>query len=116
MLPHLRRARAAQLLAARALLSLGPAHPRVRRLLALAGRAAARAWDAGHHVSDLHRLTHPGASMPTSSPQTTPAPTLRRFRREHGDPTTWTTSEIEGWLHRQDAAHAALTTHGKGKR
>ncbi|WP_432091495.1 hypothetical protein [Streptomyces sp. NRRL F-5630] len=92
----------------------------MRRLLALAGRAAARAWDAGHHVTDLHRLTHPGASMSNSSPRTpaapTPVPALRRFRREHGDPTIWTPSEIEDWLHRQDAAHAALTTHGKGNR
>ncbi|MFD4756365.1 hypothetical protein [Streptomyces sp. NPDC058426] len=115
-MPHIRRARAAQLLAARALLSLGPAHPRARRLLALAGRTAARAWDAGHHVTDLHRLTLPGASMPNSCPQHSSTPTLCRYRREHGDPTTWTTSEIEGWLHRQDAAHADLTTHAKESR
>ncbi|EGJ72733.1 hypothetical protein STTU_p0119 (plasmid) [Streptomyces sp. Tu6071] len=55
-------------------------------------------------------------TSPTSQPIPAPAPTLCRYRREHGDPTTWTTSEIEGWLHRQDAAHADLTTHAKGTR
>ncbi|MDT0412734.1 MULTISPECIES: hypothetical protein [Streptomyces] len=108
---HIRRARAAQHLAARALLLHGPAHPRARRLLALAARTAARAFDAGHRVLDVHRLISPGAEMNSTTPTLpSPVPVLGRFRREHGDPRTWTAAEHEAWLALQDAAHAATSS------
>lgn len=47
-------ARAAQQRAARAALIVGPGHPLARLLLAAAAVAAAAAWEAGHHVADLH--------------------------------------------------------------
>lgn len=50
-------ARAAQQRAARAVARVGPAHPLARRLVAAAARAAGAAWDAGHHVADLHHRT-----------------------------------------------------------
>ncbi len=39
-----------------------------------------------------------------------PVPVLGRFRREHGDPRTWTAAEHEAWLALQDAAHAATSS------
>ncbi|WP_037905059.1 hypothetical protein, partial [Actinacidiphila yeochonensis] len=48
------RARAAQHRAVRALAVCGPSHPIVHALLAAAATAAIQAWDAGHHVADLH--------------------------------------------------------------
>jgi len=53
--PHIARARTAQRHAARALATLGPSHTRTRNLLTAAATAAARAWEAGHHVTDIHR-------------------------------------------------------------
>ncbi|MFF4771078.1 hypothetical protein ACFY1V_31675 [Streptomyces sp. NPDC001255] len=113
-MPHIRRVRAAQHLAARALLLHGPAHPLARRLLALAARTAARAFDAGHRVLDVHHLISPGAEMNSTSTTPVPSPVsvLGRFRREHGDPRTWTAAEHESWLALQDAAHAATATAG----
>ncbi|MFD8938607.1 hypothetical protein ACFV0R_25710 [Streptomyces sp. NPDC059578] len=52
--PSLPYARAARHRAARALTTLGSAHPRALRLLAIAAGAAARAWDHGHRVADTH--------------------------------------------------------------
>ncbi|MFD4756886.1 hypothetical protein [Streptomyces sp. NPDC058426] len=46
----------------------------------------------------------------TSTTPTLPSSVLGRFRREHGDPATWTTAEHESWLALQDAAHAATTS------
>lgn len=57
-MPHLiRAARAAQHQAARAARLVGPAHPWARLLLATAAVAATAAWEAGHHVHDLHPST-----------------------------------------------------------
>ncbi|TBO60230.1 hypothetical protein EYS09_07950 [Streptomyces kasugaensis] len=50
----MRRARAAQHRAARAITRHGLAHPLARTLLAAAALAAAAAWEAGHHVRDIH--------------------------------------------------------------
>ncbi|RXS64826.1 hypothetical protein EST92_30415 [Streptomyces sp. TM32] len=50
----IRRARAAQLRAERALTRHGLAHPLALTLLAAASSAAAGAWEAGHWVRDLH--------------------------------------------------------------
>ncbi|MGW2183331.1 hypothetical protein ACWCXX_35870 [Streptomyces sp. NPDC001732] len=54
---HIRAARAAQHLAARALTIHGLAHPLTLALLAAATTAAARAWDAGHAVAEIHPAT-----------------------------------------------------------
>ncbi|MCF3960473.1 hypothetical protein [Streptomyces fuscigenes] len=55
MAAHLiRMARAAQHRAARTIRRHGLRHPATRHALALAARAAAWAWEAGHHVTDLH--------------------------------------------------------------
>ncbi|MCX5355605.1 hypothetical protein [Streptomyces mirabilis] len=50
----IRRARIAQRLAVRAIAQRGLAHPATRTLLAAAALAAAAAWEAGHHVTDVH--------------------------------------------------------------
>ncbi|MFJ4577496.1 hypothetical protein ACIP4W_40340 [Streptomyces sp. NPDC088846] len=47
-------ARTAQRLAVRAITARGLAHPLTLALLAAATTAAARAWDAGHRVTDTH--------------------------------------------------------------
>nr|WP_202429409.1 hypothetical protein [Streptomyces sp. SID4945] len=104
-------------MAARALLLHGPAHPLARRLLALAARTAARAFDAGHRVLDVHHLISPGAEMNSTSPTPTRViPVLGRFRREHGDPRTWTSAEHESWLALQDAALAAAPARQAAQR
>lgn len=53
-MPHIRAARTAQYLAVRALTAHGLAHPLTLALLAAASTAAARAWEAGHRVTDTH--------------------------------------------------------------
>ncbi|PWI05691.1 hypothetical protein DIZ27_37825 [Streptomyces sp. NWU339] len=54
-MPHLiHAARAAQHRAARAALTIGPAHPLTRLLLVAAAVAATAAWEAGYQVADLH--------------------------------------------------------------
>ncbi|MFJ1601522.1 hypothetical protein [Streptomyces sp. NPDC088261] len=53
-LSPIRAARAVQILAARAALTCGLAHPATRTLLAVAASVAARAWEAGHRVHDVH--------------------------------------------------------------
>ncbi len=65
----IRAARTAQHLAVRALTLHGLAHPITLALLAAASTAAARAWEAGHQVTDIHPAstasspgTHPGAA------------------------------------------------------
>ncbi|MEW2308941.1 hypothetical protein [Streptomyces sp. NPDC006864] len=50
----IRAARTAQHLAVRALTAHGLAHPLTLALLAAASTAAARAWEAGHQVTDIH--------------------------------------------------------------
>ncbi|GGN61923.1 hypothetical protein GCM10012285_61460 [Streptomyces kronopolitis] len=55
----IRRARAAQQLAERALIRHGLAHPLAHTLLAAAALAAAGVWEAGHWVRDLHPRTAP---------------------------------------------------------
>ncbi|MFJ3229176.1 hypothetical protein ACIPJS_38310 [Streptomyces sp. NPDC086783] len=50
-------ARTAQHRAARAARTVGPSHPWARLLLAAAAVAATAAWEAGHHVHDLHSST-----------------------------------------------------------
>ncbi|MEU2462350.1 hypothetical protein ABZ604_32815 [Streptomyces sp. NPDC012473] len=54
MAPLIRAARSAQHLAVRALAAHGGAHPLTLAFLAAASTAAARAWDAGHPVTDIH--------------------------------------------------------------
>ncbi|MGW1438690.1 hypothetical protein ACWD7M_26035 [Streptomyces griseus] len=69
-MPHrIRAARAAQYLAVRALTVHGLGHPLTLALLAAASTAAARAWEAGHQVTDIHPAhtassprAHPGAA------------------------------------------------------
>ncbi|MER6501604.1 hypothetical protein ABT218_19950 [Streptomyces sp. NPDC001455] len=56
-------ARTAQHLAVRAITAHGLTHPVTLALLAVAATAAARAWDAGHQVSDTHP-SHPASSSP----------------------------------------------------
>ncbi|MFJ3594568.1 hypothetical protein ACIQUY_34830 [Streptomyces sp. NPDC090231] len=51
---YIRAARTAQQRAVRALGVRGLAHPLTHLLLAAAATAAAQAWEAGHHVADLH--------------------------------------------------------------
>ncbi|MFJ7200926.1 MULTISPECIES: hypothetical protein [unclassified Streptomyces] len=51
---HIRAARTAQHHAVRAIAARGLAHPITLALLAAAVTAAARAWDAGHPVTDIH--------------------------------------------------------------
>jgi hypothetical protein len=91
-MPHLiQAARAAQQRAARAAHAVGPAHPLARRLLAAAAAAAARAWEAGHRVTDLHlprHLARKGALMKALE-----------FRTAHGDPATWSTADFESYEH-----------------
>lgn len=50
----IRAAQTAQYRAVRAITARGLAHPITLTLLAAAATAAARAWDAGHHVADTH--------------------------------------------------------------
>ncbi|MFB7852914.1 hypothetical protein ACFC34_38680 [Streptomyces sp. NPDC056053] len=50
-------ARTAQHLAARAITVHGLAHPVALALLTAATTAAARAWDAGHAVNDIHLIS-----------------------------------------------------------
>ncbi|WP_331737345.1 hypothetical protein OG520_44755 (plasmid) [Streptomyces sp. NBC_00984] len=50
----IRAARIAQHHAVRAITARGLAHPITLTLLAAAATAAARAWDAGHRVTDTH--------------------------------------------------------------
>ncbi|MCX4851871.1 hypothetical protein [Streptomyces sp. NBC_00893] len=50
----IRAARAAQHHAVRAITTRGLAHPLTLALLAVAATAAARAWDAGHPVTETH--------------------------------------------------------------
>ncbi|MFB7211066.1 hypothetical protein [Streptomyces sp. NPDC056255] len=50
----IRAARTAQHHAVRAITARGLAHPITLTLLAAAATAAARAWDAGHRVTDTH--------------------------------------------------------------
>ncbi|MFD5065266.1 hypothetical protein [Streptomyces sp. NPDC058394] len=52
--PPIRLARIAQHGAVRAIAARGLAHPLTLALLAAAATAAARAWDAGHRVNDIH--------------------------------------------------------------
>jgi len=79
--PLIRAARTAQTRAVRAALRVGPAHPRTRLLLAAAAVAATAAWEAGHHVADVHpapaRREREAVSGP--SPRTIPGrlPALR---------------------------------------
>ncbi|MEU4506820.1 hypothetical protein [Streptomyces sp. NPDC024089] len=51
---HIRAAQTAQHCAVRAITARGLAHPLTLALLAAAATAAARAWDAGHRVADIH--------------------------------------------------------------
>ncbi|MYQ82973.1 MULTISPECIES: hypothetical protein [unclassified Streptomyces] len=51
---YIRAARTAQHCAVRAITARGLAHPITLALLAVAATAAARAWDAGHRVTDTH--------------------------------------------------------------
>ncbi|MER5747133.1 hypothetical protein ABT097_28175 [Streptomyces sp. NPDC002225] len=70
MPPHLiRTARTAQRTAVRAVTVYGLAHPVTTILLAVAATAAARAWDAGHSVLDIHPYRAPprGTDRPTNS-------------------------------------------------
>ncbi|SDE32994.1 hypothetical protein F610DRAFT_06840 [Streptomyces sp. LaPpAH-199] len=66
----IRLARTAQYLAVRAITVHGLAHPLTLALLAAASTAAAKAWEAGHQVTDIHPATtasspgtHPGAAL-----------------------------------------------------
>ncbi|GAB2949894.1 hypothetical protein [Streptomyces sp. NPDC059171] len=73
----IRAARTAQHLAARALTVHGLAHPITLALLAAASTAAARAWEAGHQVTDIHpanTASSPGANSPGCSPYTFRSP------------------------------------------
>ncbi|MFJ9530474.1 hypothetical protein [Streptomyces cyaneofuscatus] len=66
-------ARTAQHLAVRALTAHGLAHPLTLALLAAASTAAARAWEAGHQVTDIHpanTVSSPGANSPGCSAHT----------------------------------------------
>lgn len=65
----IRRARTAQHTAVRAVTVYGLAHPATTVLLAVAATAAARAWDAGHPVTDIHPYRTPsrGTDRPTNS-------------------------------------------------
>jgi hypothetical protein len=67
--PYIRIARATQHAAARASRLHGLCHPLTCRALALAARAAAWAWEAGHHVSDLHSHPLPRVSGRAYSPE-----------------------------------------------
>lgn len=63
----IRAARTAQHLAVRALTAHGLAHPLTLALLAAASTTAARAWEAGHQVTDLHpanTASSPGSQLP----------------------------------------------------
>ncbi|MGW2109486.1 hypothetical protein [Streptomyces sp. NPDC001948] len=63
---HIRAAQTAQYRAVRAITTRGLAHPITLTLLAAAATAAARAWDAGHRVTD----THP--ALPREAPHRMP--------------------------------------------
>lgn len=70
-------ARTAQHLAIRALTVHGLAHPLTLALLAAASTAAARAWEAGHQVTDIHpanTVSSPGANSPGCSAHTLRSP------------------------------------------
>ncbi|WP_331756028.1 hypothetical protein OH791_38510 (plasmid) [Streptomyces anulatus] len=76
-MPLIRAARTAQHLAVRALTADGLAHPFTLALLAAASTAAARAWEAGHRVTDIHpanTASSPGADAPCCSPHTLRSP------------------------------------------
>ncbi|OLO25497.1 MULTISPECIES: hypothetical protein [Streptomyces] len=76
-MPLIRAARTAQHLAVRALTAHGLAHPLTLALLAAASTTAARAWEAGHRVTDIHPATTvsgPGADAPCCSPHTLRSP------------------------------------------
>ncbi|MEU2415137.1 hypothetical protein ABZ736_27740 [Streptomyces sp. NPDC013099] len=69
----IRAARTAQHRAVRALTAHGLAHPLTLALLAAASTAAARAWEAGHQVTDIHpanTVSSPGANSPGCSAHT----------------------------------------------
>ncbi|MFE9700549.1 hypothetical protein [Streptomyces sp. NPDC006270] len=72
----IRAARTAQHLAVRALTAHGLAHPLTLVLLAAASTAAARAWEAGHQVTDIHpnTVSSPGANSPGCSAHTLRSP------------------------------------------
>ncbi|MFH9298825.1 hypothetical protein [Streptomyces sp. NPDC017520] len=73
----IRAARTAQHLAVRALAAHGLAHPLTLVLLAAASTTAARAWEAGHRVTDIHpanTASSPGANSPGCSAHTLGSP------------------------------------------
>ncbi|MCX4902355.1 hypothetical protein [Streptomyces sp. NBC_00892] len=70
----IRAARTAQHHAVRAITTRGLAHPITLTLLAAAATAAARAWDAGHRVTDTHPALQPRREAP---------PHMRNFRASH---------------------------------